>query len=44
MYSLGKDVWRLPPLKKALENRYRVEMHVHSTTFQGQLEEKKLDR
>ena len=43
MYSLGKDVWRPPP-KKALENRYRVEMHVHSTIFQGQLEEKKLDR
>ena len=27
-----------------LENRYRVEMHVHSPIFQGQLIEKKLDR
>ena len=31
-------------LRGALENRYRVEMHVHSPIFQGQLKEKKLDR
>ena len=30
-----------PPYKKALANRYRVEMHVHSPIFQGQLIEKK---
>ena len=44
MYSLGGSVWRPPPLEKALENRFRVEMHVHSPIFQGQLKEKKLDR
>ena len=30
------------PQKKALENRYRVQMHVHSPIFQGQLREKKI--
>ena len=30
-----------PPPKKALENMYRVEIHVHSPNFQGQLTEKK---
>jgi len=35
MYSLGGGGW-----KKALENRYMVEMHVHSPIFQGQLIEK----
>ena len=39
MYSLGGG-----PRKKALENRYIVEMHVHSPIFQGKLIEKKLDR
>ena len=29
-------------LKKALEIRYRVKMHVHSPIFQGQLFEKKI--
>ena len=29
---------------KALENSYRVEMHVSSPVFQGQLIKKKLDR
>ena len=29
-----------PPYKKALENRYRVEMHVPSAIFQDQLKEK----
>ena len=43
MYSLGGRLAPLPPLKKALEKRYRVEMHVHAI-FQGQLIEKKLDR
>ena len=33
-------VWRPPPLRK----RYWVEMHVHSSVFQGQLIEKKIDR
>ena len=33
-----------PPQKKALENRYRVEMKTYSQTFYDQLEEKKLDR
>ena len=42
MYSLGGSVWRPPPLEKALENRFRVEMHVHSPIFQGQLKEKKI--
>ena len=43
IYSMG-GVTR-PPKKKALENRYRVKMHVHSPIFQGQLiEEKKLYR
>ena len=31
----------VPPLKKALENRYRVEMHAHSPIFHGQLKEEK---
>ena len=34
MYSLG-GVWRPPPGKKTLENRYRVEMHVHSQFFKA---------
>jgi len=41
MYSLGGG--RLapsPPEKKALENRYRIEMPVHSPIFHGQLIEK----
>ena len=29
-------------LKKALENRYKAEMHVHSPIYQGQLIEKKI--
>jgi len=33
-----------PPPKKALENRYKVEMHAHSPMFHGQHKEKKLDR
>ena len=33
---------RPPPSKKALENMYRVEMHVHSSIFQGQLIEEKI--
>ena len=33
---------RPPPLKKALEIRYRVEMPVHSPIFQGQHIEKKI--
>ena len=33
-----------PRLKKALENRYRVEMLGHSAVFHGQLKEKKIDR
>ena len=41
MYSLGGG--RLAtPLGKALENRYRVEMHVHSPIFKGQLIVKQL--
>ena len=37
--------WGAPPLEKAIENyRYRVEMHVHSPIFHGQLKEKKLGR
>ena len=40
MYSQGGRL-APPPLEKGLENRYRVEMHVHSPIFQGQLEEKK---
>ena len=30
------------PRKKALKNRYRVESHVHSPIFQGQLIEQKI--
>ena len=41
MYSLGWGVPRPPPQKKALENSYRVKMHV-SPVFQGQLIEKKI--
>ena len=42
-------VWggRLAPpslRKRPLDNRYRVEMHVHSPIFQGQLKEKNLFR
>ena len=44
MYSLGEGVFGAPPWKKALENRYRVEMHVHSPISRGQLKEKKIDR
>ena len=44
MYILGGRPTPPPPSKKALEIRYRVEMHVHSPIFQGQLIEKKLDR
>ena len=40
MHSLGEGVQR-PPLEKALENRYRVEIHVHSTILEGQIIEKK---
>ena len=36
MYSLGGGVW-----KKALENKYWVEMYVHSPISHGQLKEKK---
>ena len=43
LYSLGRGRLAPPPLKKALENRYRVEEHVHSPIFQGLLIEKKLD-
>ena len=35
MYSLGWGVQRPPPQKKALEYRYRGEMHDHSFIFQG---------
>ena len=42
MHSLGEGVQRPPPLEKALENRYRVEMHVHSTILEGQIIEKKI--
>ena len=31
-----------PPLEKALENRYKVEMHVHSPICLRQLIEKKI--
>ena len=41
MYRVGGGVPRPPP---PLENRYKVEMHVHSPIFQGQLIKKKLDR
>ena len=41
MYSLG-GAFGAPPRKKALENRYRVEIHVHSPIFQGQLKETKI--
>ena len=41
MYSLGGRPTP-PPLEKALENSYRVEMHVHSPNFQGQLIGKKI--
>ena len=37
-------VWCPTLLEKTLENRYKVEMHVHSLKFQGQLTVKKLDR
>ena len=40
MYRLGGASH--PLKKKALENRYRVEIHVHSPIFQGQLIEKKI--
>ena len=41
MYSLGGG-HLAPPLKKAIENRYMVEMHAHSPIFHGQLKEKKI--
>ena len=41
MYSLGGGV-SLP--EKARENRYKVEMHVYSPIFQGQLIEKKMPK
>ena len=31
-----------PPIEKSLENRYRVEIHVRSPVFQGQIIEKKI--
>ena len=40
MYRLGGGVPR-PPKKKALENRYMVELHGQSAIFKGQLIEKK---
>ena len=42
MHRLGGGVPRNPPYKKALENRYRVDMHVKNQIFQGQLIEKKI--
>ena len=47
MFSLGGASHANPPLRKSyrvesLENRYRVEMHVYSPIFQGQLIEKKI--
>ena len=42
MYSLGGGAFGAPPYKKALENRYRVEMHVHSPIFQGQFKKNKI--
>ena len=41
MYSLGEGVFGAP-WKKALENRYRVEMHVHSPICHCQLKENKI--
>ena len=41
MYSLGGGCLA-PPWKKALENRYGVEMHVHSPICHGQLKENKI--
>ena len=35
MYSLGGYFAPPSSRKNALENRYRVEMHVHSPIFQG---------
>ena len=55
-YAFPQNVWSLGlsvfnPIKAgesesmySLESMYRVEMHVHSPIFQGQLIEKKLDR
>jgi len=40
----GGGAFGAPPLEKALENRYRVEMQVHSPIFHGQFREKKIDR
>ena len=42
MYSLGGGASQAPLQKKALEISYRVEMHVYSPVFQGQLIEKKI--
>ena len=42
LYRLWGASHAPPPWKKALENRYRVEMHVHSPIFQGQLIENKI--
>ena len=42
MYSLGGASHAPPPQKKALDNSYRVEMHLYSPIFQGQLIEKKI--
>ena len=41
MYNLGE---RFAPHPLEKENRYRVEIHVNSPIFPGQLIEKKLDR
>ena len=42
MYRRRGGVSRPPPLEKGLRNSYRIEMHVHSPVFQGQLIEKKI--
>ena len=42
IYSWG--AFCAPPQQKALDYRYRVEMHVHSPIFHGQLKEKKINR
>ena len=39
MYSIGGGVF-FAPLEKNLKIRYRVELHVHSPIFHGQLNEK----
>ena len=42
MYRLWGGGVPRPPLEKALENRFRGEMYVHSPVFQGKLIEKKI--